>query len=364
MEVKSSWNTGFGKLASRSAQTLLILLLTGVIVFGLVQLKLVVIPLVLAIILAAALSPLVAYLQKMKLNRSAASILTMLTSLGLFGVVGSFIFNTVKSEWSSHSSTLSDKLDAAVEWLHSGALPVSGQQIDEFIVSLKEYLTSPSFGQGALQFSGTLTSALTGLFLTLVILFFFLKDGKEIFAFLLRFMKIEDHKTKADRAGGVAVTALGGYVRGTMLVALVDAVLIGVGLTATGVPLVIPLCLLVFIGAFIPFIGSISAGLIITLIALLTTNLDTAIIVAIIVLAVNQIEGLFSPFILGSILKINALAILLAVTVGGILGGIVGAVLSVPIVSVAWLVWTTWNEPEQKIQEETPDDSEIEGSEA
>ena len=136
------------------------------------------------------------------------------------------------------------------------------------------------------------------------------------------------------------------------MVALVDVVLIGIGLAILGVPLILPLCILVFIGAFIPYIGATSAGIIASLVALVANGLESAIIVGIIVLAVNQLEGhILAPFILGNALRISPLAILLALSLGAILGGIVGTLLAVPIAAVTWVTWTTWH------KEEIPDDN-------
>lgn len=341
--MNSSWNTGFGKIATRSAQTLLVLALLGVLTFGLTQLRLVVVPVILATILASAISPLVSLMERIKINRATGSLITIITFLSVFGGICFFIVNSVKTQWSSLSNSVTEGFNQIGKWLHSGDLPVSEEQIDKVLNSTNQYFTSSSFGQGALQFSGTLASLLAGLLLTIVILFFFLKDGDKIFSFIVGFMK-EETREKAHEAGAKSVVVLGDYIRGTTIVALVDAVLIGIGLTIMQVPLVIPLCLLVFIGAYIPYVGGTSAGIITTLVALVTTNMDTAIIVGLIVLVVNQVEGqVLSPLILGNALKISPLAILLALSVGAILGGIVGTLLAVPMVAVVWVVWTTWH---------------------
>jgi predicted PurR-regulated permease PerM len=354
--MNSSWNTGFGKIATRSAQTLLVLALLGVLIFGLTQLSLVVVPVILATILASAISPLVSIMERIKINRTTGSLIALIAFLAMIGGMGYFIVSSVRTQWSSLSSSVTEGFAQVGNWLHSGDLPVSEEQINKLINSSNQYFTSSSFGQGALHFSGTLASVFAGFLLTVVILFYFLKDGDRIFSFIVGFMQ-EGSREKAHQAGAKSVIVLGDYIRGTTLVALVDAILIGIGLTIMDVPLVIPLCLLVFIGAYIPYVGGTSAGAITALVALVTTDLDTAIIVAIIVLAVNQIEGnLLSPLILGNALKMSPLALLLALSVGAILGGIVGTLLAVPLVAVVWVVWTTWNPKKlEEIQEELPE---------
>ena len=142
---------------------------------------------------------------------------------------------------------------------------------------------------------------------------------------------------------------LGGYVRGTATVALVDAVLIGLGLFIIGVPLALPLAVIVFIGAFVPIVGATVAGILAALVALVTTGPVEALIVVAIVVAVNQLEGnLLQPVVLGNALKLHGLVVLLALTAGTILGGIVGAILSVPLTAVAWTAWKIIMEPDEE----------------
>lgn len=356
METNSLWQTGFGRIATRSAQTLIILTLVSTLIFGLTKLSLVVVPLILAAIIASAVHPLVSFMERKRINRAAGSILTISGFLILIAGAAFFIFTSVKTQWSSLSSSITEGIKQISDWLHSGSLPVPVENIDKMIKSAKEYFSSSSFGEGALQVSGDIASIMASIVLTFMILFFFLKDGKRIFTFLVNFMN-EKTREKAHESGIKAASLLGGYIRGTTIVALVDVVLIAIGLAVMGVPLILPLCLLVFIGAFIPYIGGITAGVIVSLVALVSNGLDTAIIVAIIVVAVNQLEGhILAPFIIGNALKISPLAILLALSVGAILGGIVGTLLAVPVVAVVWAAWTTFNKPPEEITDDEPNE--------
>jgi predicted PurR-regulated permease PerM len=128
-------------------------------------------------------------------------------------------------------------------------------------------------------------------------------------------------------------------------VALVDTVAIGTALLVLGVPLAIPLAIIVFIGAFVPIVGATVAGILAALVALVANGPVVALIVVIVVIAVNQLEGnLLQPVVMGKSLQLHALVILLALTAGTILAGIIGAVLSVPLAAVIWAivqVWTT-----------------------
>jgi predicted PurR-regulated permease PerM len=131
--------------------------------------------------------------------------------------------------------------------------------------------------------------------------------------------------------------------------ATVDTVFIGAGLFAFGVPLALPLSLIVFIGAFVPIVGATVAGVLAALVALVTNDLTTALIVVGIVILVNQLEGnLLQPVVLGNALKLHGLVVLLALTAGTILGGIIGAILSVPLTAVAWTAWKIVMEPDEE----------------
>lgn len=342
MKTSSLWAAGFGRLATRSAQALLILTLLGAAIFALNQLSLVVVPFILATILASAIYPLVSMMEKLRINRATGSLITIFAFFIFLGGVGYFIFSSVRTQWDSLSLKVVEGFEQLIKLLHSGDLPVPVEQIDAMMSSVSGYFTSASFSHGAIQFSGGLASALAGFVLTILILFFFLKDGKTIFTFIVNFMD-DELRDKAHKAGAGAASILGNYIRGTTTVALVDVLLIGIALIILDVPLIIPLCLLVFVGAYIPYIGATSAGIIASLVALVSNGGKTAVIVAIVVVAVNQIEGhVLAPFILGNALKISPLAILLALSVGAILGGIVGTLLAVPLVAVTWVVWTTW----------------------
>lgn len=140
---------------------------------------------------------------------------------------------------------------------------------------------------------------------------------------------------------------LGGYVRGTAIIALADAVAIGVTLFIMQVPLALPLAVITYIGAFVPLVGATVAGILAALVALVANGPVAALIVVGVVIAVNQLEGsLLQPIVMGKSLQLHALVILLALTAGTVLGGIVGAVLSVPMAAVAWAVVQVWTAEE------------------
>ena len=334
-----------GVLGIRSAQLILVIVLAAVAVFALVQLKLVVIPLLIALILAAALSPVIKFLRARGVSAILATWITLVAGIVVFGGLVTLIVLAVRDQWGELVTSASEGIDQLHEFVENGPFPVDQAQLDAFRDSVVDFLTSSQFGSGALAGVSVAGELITGILLAVVILFFFLKDGDKIWAFFLR--PFSGHVLdRGQRIGRTAVKTLGGYVRGTATVAAVDAIAIGVGVAIIGVPLALPLAVIVFLSAFIPLIGATVAGILAALVALVANGPVAALIVVIIVIAVNQLEGNFlQPVVMAQSLKLHPLVILLALTAGTILGGIIGAVLSVPIAAVGWAIVKTWNPP-------------------
>ena len=236
-------------------------------------------------------------------------------------------------------------VDTVTEFINNGPLPLDQQQIDDAQTAVLDYVTSAQFGSGALAGATTVVELLTGTVLALFILFYFLKDGPLIFSFLIKPFNADRH-ARARQAGARAAETLGGYVRGTAIVALVDAVFIGAALFFFQVPLALPLTILTFAGAFIPIVGATTAGILAALVTLVTVGPFEAIVVTIVVVIVQQVEGnVLQPFVLGKSLNLHGLVVLLALTAGTIVGGIVGTLLAVPLTAVAWAIVKSWNQP-------------------
>ena len=343
--VREMFTDRLGVLGIRSGQILLVLVLASVAVFALTQLKLVVIPILIALILAAAASPVIGFLRRKGMSAIIATWITLISAIVVFGGIITLIVVAVRGQWEELASSATDGIDQLFEFVENGPIPIDQAQIDTARDTVLDFLTSSQFGTGALAGVTVAGEIITGAVLAIVILFFFLKDGDRIWAFFLR--PFHGHVlARGQRIGTTAVRTLGGYVRGTATVALVDAVAIGIGLAILRVPLALPLAVVVFLSAFIPLIGATVAGILAALVALVSLGPGAALIVIIIVVAVNQLEGNFlQPVVMAQSLKLHPLVILLALTAGTILGGIVGAVLSVPIAAVAWAIIKTWDVP-------------------
>ncbi|CAN7459981.1 AI-2E family transporter [Arthrobacter sp. LjRoot78] len=338
------WADGLGRVGVRSAQILLVLTVVVVSVFALLQIRLLVIPVLIALILAAAIMPFVNLLKRRGLPASAATAVAFVALLAVLAGVTTVIVASIRSQWGDLASQASSGLDELQSFLLNGPIPVDGEQIEQARAAIVEFAASSQVRSGAITGLSVITEFLAGASLMVVILFFFLKDGAAIWNFFLR-PYTGAREAKLRRSGARTIQVLGDYVRGTAIVALVDTVAIGTALLVLGVPLAIPLAIIVFIGAFVPIVGATVAGILAALVALVANGPVVALIVVIVVIAVNQLEGnLLQPVVMGKSLQLHALVILLALTAGTILAGIIGAVLSVPLAAVIWAivqVWTT-----------------------
>jgi predicted PurR-regulated permease PerM len=349
------WADGLGRVGIRSAQVLLILTVAVVSVYALMQIKLLVIPILIALILAAAIGPFVNMLRRRGLPGGAATAVAFVALLVVLGGVGTVIYLSIRNQWGELAQQASAGLDELEQFLINGPIPIDPAQLDQAREGIIQFATSSQARSGAITGLSVVTEFLAGAGLLVVILFFFLKDGAKIWNFLLRPFKGE-REAKLRRVGSRTLEVLGGYVRGTAIVALVDAVAIGAALLILQVPLAIPLAIIVFITAFIPLVGATVAGILAALVALVANGPVVALIVVAVVVAVNQLEGdLLQPIVMGKSLQLHALVILMALTAGTILAGIIGAVLSVPLAAVAWAIIQVWTAEDPNLQDMNPD---------
>lgn len=352
---KELWSDNLGRVGIRCAQVLLVLALAAVSVYGLLQVRLLVIPVLIALILAAAIGPFVNLLRRRGLPGGAATAVAFVALLVLLAGVGTVIYFSVRSQWGELVQQASEGLDELENFLLSGPVPIDPQQLNQAREGAVEFATSSQVRSGAITGLSVVTEFLAGASLMVVILFFFLKDGAKIWNFLLRPFSGE-RETRLRRVGKRTLEVLGGYVRGTAIVALVDTVAIGAALLIMQVPLAIPLAIIVFIGAFIPLVGATVAGILAALVALVANGPVVALIVVAVVIAVNQLEGdLLQPIVMGKSLQLHALVILMALTAGTILAGIIGAVLSVPLAAVAWAIIQVWTAEDPHLRDMNPD---------
>ncbi|WP_236718138.1 AI-2E family transporter [Actinoplanes sp. TFC3] len=299
-------------------------------------LRVVVIPVVVAILLAALFQPFAARMVRAGMKRSLAAALVLLAALVLvFGGLG-LIIRTFISQIDTLSSQVGDGINEVQKWLSTGPLHLTDQQLSQYVDRLQDAITSNqgALTSGALSTATTLGEVVTGFFLTLFTLFFFLRDGGSIWSFLCRLLP-RGARVPTARAGHYSWHTLVSYVHATVLVAFVDAVGIGIGLFVLRIPLALPLAALVFLGAFIPVVGATVTGAVAVLVALVADGWVSALIVLLIVIAVQQLEGhVLQPLIMGRAVALHPLSVILAIATGIVVAGIVGGLIAVPLLAV------------------------------
>lgn len=322
--------------AEWSWRLLVIFAAAGALWLAVERLATVVIPLAIALLAAALLAPLVDWMQRLGVPRVLGVIVVLVGTLGLVAGVLTFVVEQFVEGVPQMSDEFTASVHQVEDWLNNGPLHLSNEQIsnagDTMVKTIRDnqdILTSQ-----ALTTATAIGHILTGTFLTLFILIFFLYGGDQIWHFVTRAVPTP-HRERVRTAGQLGFGTLVGFVRATVVVAAVDAIGIGAGLAILGVPLALPLASLVFISAFIPIIGAFLAGFVAVFIALVTKGLVTALIVLGIIIAVMQLEGhVLQPLLLGRAVSIHPLAVVLAITAGIVLGGIAGGLLAVPFVAV------------------------------
>lgn len=342
----SLWADGLGTVAIRALQIMIVVAISAAVIIGIQQVTVVTIPLVIALILASAFAPVMSWMRRRGVPPLLATLLAMLAILMILGGVSWLIVWAVRDQWDELYVQAQQGFTDLLDWVQNDLrFEIDQAQIDEWLATLGDFVTSAQFGSGAIAGVSAVANFVTGLVLLVVMLFFFLKDGPQMWEFLLRPFRGESYE-RAVRVGDKTVSTLGSYVRGTATVAAVDAVGILIGLLILQVPLAIPLAVLVFLLAFIPIVGATLAGILAALVALVAHNWVIALIVIGVVVLVNQLEGnLLQPVLMGRTMKLHAFVVLVALTVGTVLAGIIGAVLAVPITAVAWGIVQVWDGP-------------------
>lgn len=339
--LSALWTDALGRASIRAVQTLSLLVLAWVLVQALTRVPLVLIPVLIASILASAMAPAVRWLAARGWPRALAVLASFLVIVAVAaGVVGG-ITELVRQQ----AGVLAARAEAGVgqlqQFITTGPVALTKDQIDAARNEFQKFLTGGSLGADALTGLRTAGEIAAGSVLTAVILFFFLKDGERIRSFLIGFLP-GNHQGKAHLAAERSVVVLGGYVRGTLIIAAIDAVIVLIGLLILRVPLAVPLAAVVFLGGFIPIIGATAAGSLAVLVALVENGPVPALIVLVILVAANQFEHhILQPLFMGRVLRIHGLVIILALAAGATLAGVIGALLAVPLTAVGWTIYKT-----------------------
>jgi predicted PurR-regulated permease PerM len=328
--------TGLRLAAAWSWRLIVVLVGLYALIYFAATIAVVVVPVIVALLLSALLQPGAAGLVKRGWPRALAALTMLIVGLGVVAGIITLVVERFTAGFSDLAQQVSEGI-GQVQGFIVRTFPITQGQLEDAVARLQDTLVTnqATLTSGAITTAATVGEVFTGIALALFTLFFFLKDGRSIWLWVVGLMP-RDSRAYMDEAARRAWRTLISYVRATVAVALVDALGIGIGLAILGVPLVIPLAALVFLGAFIPIIGSFLAGSVAVLVALVSEGPITALIALAVVLLVMQLEGhVLQPLLLGRAVRVHPLAVVLAIAAGLLVGGIFGALIAVPTVACA-----------------------------
>jgi predicted PurR-regulated permease PerM len=313
------------------------LLILGVLIyltFRVVSvLRLVVLPCVAALLLTALLQPLTHRLRRAGLPALAATWCTFLAALAVLAGVVVLAATRTSADYQRLVTDVGSTSDDLQRWLAGPPFHLHRAGLEQLSNRLLTFLKQHQSAVAGTVVSGgrIFIEVVAGLVLMLFVTFFLLKDGERIWAWLTSFFGAEA-RARTRGAGAAAWQALTWYVRGTVAVAAIHAVVIGTTLWIMGVPLLVPLVILVFLAAFVPLVGILVAGTLAVAVTLATRGWVAALVLVAIFILENQLEGhLLQPLVVGRLVRFHPLAIILVLAVGGVAGGIAGAVVAVPL---------------------------------
>jgi len=280
---------------------------TGVVLWLLNFFLVVVLPLVIALFLAALVAPVVAWLERVGIRRKLAALLVVLLGIAVLALLFTFVGNQVSSGAGDLSDQVGSGIDQIRSWLSDGPLHMSDAQLNSALQSAQDQLQS--FGKDAAGRLGevgtTLGHVFAGLFIVLFATYFFLADGALIWAWTVRIFPRAGRR-QADSSGRVAWASLTQFVRATVMVAATDALGIMLGALVLGVPFVSAIGVLVFIGAFVPLVGAFVSGSVAVLVALVAVGPLKALIMFGVIVLVQQIEAhILQPFLMGRFVSVH-----------------------------------------------------------
>lgn len=314
-----------------SACLLLIAACVVLVAWFLARIYLVTMPVVVALLLSTAAVPLVRWLCDRGVPRTLAAIMVVFTMIGVVVAFGVVYGRDVSGQFGALVNAAREGAIRLRDW-GADTLPLGRRQFDELLSENWERVAN--VGQNVLTGARAVVEFVIGAFLMFALVFFFARDGDRMFAWWI------DHAPDRVREDVRAVSSagwdtLGKYLRGSAVVALANAVGIGIGLVLIGVPLVFPLAVLTFFGGFFPIVGAVTAGLVATLIALASGGARDAWLTLAVVVGVQQLESnVLAPLVLGRAVLLHPVVIMLSITAGSLLAGVAGAFLAVPLAAV------------------------------
>jgi predicted PurR-regulated permease PerM len=321
-------------------------------------LYIVVVPCAAALLFTALLQPLAGRLKRLGLPSMAAAWCALLSVAAVLTGIGLLVSDRVSAEYPSLVDQTKHTSKQVQTWLAKPPFRLNSGHVQNFLNDIPRFLSQhKSLVEGTVLTGGRIVAELlAGLVLMLFVTFFLLKDGERIWTWLVKELS-EPAARRADRAGRAAWHTLVYYMRGTIAVAAIHAIVIGIALWIMGAPLVIPLAVLVFLAAFVPMVGLLVAGALAILVVLAAKGWVAAVVLLGVLVIEDQLEGhLLQPQVVGRAVRLHPLAIILALAVGSVVAGIPGAVVAVPIVAVITRAVPELRRPDD---DPDPDDPEV-----
>lgn len=340
-EISEGVPRGFRIATAYAWRFIVIAAAIAVAIWLIIELKLLVIPLLVAILVAALVWPVFSFLLRHRFPRWLAIVIAVVGTMAVItGLVWLAVWQ-IGLQWGSVQGRTAEALQAFRTYLIDGPLHLTAEQIDDMLAQgwtlLQEQVEL--LLSGALAIGSTVGHVATGALLAIFILLCLLADGAGIWRWTTRLFPVRA-RAAVDGAGRAGWRTVVTYARTQLLVATIDSIGIALGAFLLGVPLAIPIGVLVFLGAFIPFVGAVITGALAVFLALVYNGPWIALWMLVVVLGVQQLEGhVLQPLLMGAAVKVHPLAVVLVVAGGAMVAGIPGALFAVPLAAFVNVVW-------------------------
>lgn len=325
--------TTFRNLSEIAWRGLVIAAAVLVVAYVVMRLKVVFLPLGIALLLTTFLAPAVGVLERRGLRRGLATALVFVLFVLLLAGIVLVIAPPVREQFDDLGPTISQGVEDIEEWLVEGPLELTEGEVRDYREQLGEYARRAVSSSSDQVIAGAVivAEALAGLLLTLLATLFIVKDGPQMQRWALAHLP-PDRREVVSACAARAWSALGGFLRGAAFLGFVEGVIIAVALAIVGADLAIPVAVVTFFAAFFPVLGAIVAGVIATLVALVSGGFPDAVVIALVALGVQQLDNdVLAPVIYGRALQLHPLLVICSLSAGGAVGGIIGAFIAVPL---------------------------------
>jgi len=332
-DIAESIPRGFRLATAYAWRFVVIAAAVAVLVWLVIQLKLLVIPLLVALLVAALVWPAFTWMLRHRFPHWLALVVSVVGALAIVTGLLYLAIWQITRQWQSVQARTVESVEEFRQYLIHGPLHLTAQQIDDLLEQVWSLLQEQAslLLSGALAIGSTVGHVATGTLLALFILLCVLADGAGIWRWTVRLFPSKA-RTAVDGAGRAGWMTVVTYARTQLFVATIDAVGIGLGAFLLGVPLAIPVAVLVFLGSFVPIVGAVLTGALAVFLALVYNGPWIALWMLIVVLGVQQLEGhVLQPLMMGAAVKVHPLAVVLVVAGGAMIAGIPGALFAVPL---------------------------------